>query len=110
MLSAASVSYSLSDEGQEWVPTPSGDRSFSVTGDFQEPLFLYYGIPVSLLGDDGVNCIPGENLKAMLNGLMSANLIVPYTALIILILLPLSWALSVRIRYIALCPFLAALL
>ena len=58
------VSYALSDEGQEWVPTPSGDRSFSVTGDFQEPLFLYYGSPVSLLGDDGINCIPGENLEA----------------------------------------------
>ena len=58
------VSYALSDEGQEWVPTPSGDRSFSVTGDFQEPLFLRYGIPVSLLGEDGINCIPGENLEA----------------------------------------------
>lgn len=57
----ASADYAYSYQDGAWVPTPSGDRSFSVSQTFDSPEYVNGLTPYELLGEDVINCIPAAN-------------------------------------------------
>lgn len=63
----ASADYAYSYQDGTWVPTPSSERTFEVSRTFDSPLPVDNSSSNSLLGEDGINCIPAANAYGDVN-------------------------------------------